>query len=241
MITATHSEVEQLYLAAELNHHRSICITACHSGDGVTSVATALAERYMLAGHSTLYVDLNVFNSAFSEMELISEQVQPKDKLTLSQNERNIQWIEHSESHRIFTGVSAPKTASGQLAYRDPSSFRKVVSKWLEEYDRVIIDTSPLLKINRNNIPAQSVASSCDSTLLVIAFAETTSHNLEQAKQMLSASSIELSGSVVNMKHTPSFSQELIRQINKLRFIPNFIREKYKNKIRNSEFLNLPL
>ncbi len=56
-ISATHAEVEQIYLASELNEQRSICVTACHSvGDGVTSVATALAERRFCYGSLTLYV-----------------------------------------------------------------------------------------------------------------------------------------------------------------------------------------
>lgn len=227
-ISATHAEVEQLYLASELNELRSICVTACHSGDGVTSVATALAERYLLAGHSTLYVDLNLFNPAFKNLNMLEE-------------EQSGQLIEHIESQRMFIGVPAPQVASTQLAYKDPATLKKAVTQWLDKYDRVIIDTSPLLNINKGNIPAQSVASACDSTLLVVAYGETSTHHLEQAKKLLDAQTISLMGCVMNMKHTPSFAQELVRQINRMKFLPVKFRDHLANKFYQNEFLNLPM
>lgn len=227
-ISATHAEVEQIYLASELNEQRSICVTACHSGDGVTSVATALAERFLLAGHSTLYVDLNLFNPAFKNLNMLEE-------------EQSGQLIEHVESQRTFIGVPAPQVASTQLAYKDPSTLKQAVAQWLVKYDRVIIDTSPLLNINKGNIPAQSVASACDSTLLVVAYGDTSSHHLEQAKKLLDAQTISLTGCIMNMKDTPSFAQELVRQINRMKFIPIKLRERLANKLYRNEFLNLPM
>jgi len=227
-ISATHAEIEQLYLASELNGQRSICVTACHSGDGVTSVATALAERFLLAGHSTLYVDLNLFNPGFKDLHLLD-------------NEQPGQLIEHIESQRMFIGVPAPTVSSTQLAYKDPATLQKAVSKWLEKYDRVIIDTSPLLNVNKGNIPAQSVASACNCTLIVVAFGETSTHHLQQAKKLLDANSILLMGCIMNMKHTPSFAQELVRQLNRMQFIPTKLRERFANKLYQNEFLNLPM
>ncbi|KZX67690.1 chromosome partitioning protein ParA [Vibrio sp. HI00D65] len=227
-ISATHAEIEQLYLASELNGQRSICVTACHSGDGVTSVATALAERFLLAGHSTLYVDLNLFNPGFKDLHLLD-------------NEQPGQLIEHIESQRTFIGVPAPTVSSTQLAYKDPATLQKAVSKWLEKYDRVIIDTSPLLNVNKGNIPAQSVASACNCTLIVVAFGETSTHHLEQAKKLLDANSIFLMGCIMNMKQTPSFAQELVRQLNRMQFIPAKLRERFANKLYQNEFLNLPM
>ncbi|POF55222.1 chromosome partitioning protein ParA, partial [Vibrio vulnificus] len=77
MIPATHAEIEQLYLKAELEQIRSICLTGCSSGDGVTSIATALAERFILAGHHTLYVDLNLFKPAFHDVHSFEHEAQP--------------------------------------------------------------------------------------------------------------------------------------------------------------------
>lgn len=227
-ISATQAEVEKLYLTAELNGYRSTCITACQSGDGVTSIASAFAERCMLAGHSTLYVDLNLFNPAFHDLDLVNLEQQG-------------QLIEHKESKRLFVGVPAPREASTQLAFKDPTTLKSTVAKWLTQYDRVVIDTSPLLQINKGNIPAQSVANACDSTLLVLAYGETTTSQLEQAKQLLATDGILLSGAIMNMKHAPSFTQELGRQLNRMKFIPQKWRTNLCNKLSQNEFLNLPI
>ena len=227
-ISATQAEVEKLYLTAELNGYRSTCITACQSGDGVTSIASAFTERCMLAGHSTLYVDLNLFNPAFHDLDLVNLEQQG-------------QLIEHKESKRLFVGVPAPREASTQLAFKDPTTLKSTVAKWLTQYDRVVIDTSPLLQVNKGNIPAQSVANACDSTLLVLAYGETTTSQLEQAKQLLATDGILLSGAIMNMKHAPSFTQELGRQLNRMKFIPQKWRTNLCNKLSQNEFLNLPI
>lgn len=227
-ISATQAEIEKLYLASELNGYRSTCITSCQSGDGVTSIASAFAERCMLAGHSTLYVDLNLFNPAFHDLDLVDLEQQG-------------QLIEHTESRRLFVGVPAPREPSAQLAFKDPTTLKNTVAKWLTQYDRVVIDTSPILLVNKGNIPAQSVANACDSTLLVLAYGETSTSQLEQAKQLLSTDGISLTGAIMNMKHAPSFTQEIARQINKMKFIPQRVRTAINRKLIKNEFLNLPI
>ncbi|MEZ8104232.1 chromosome partitioning protein ParA [Vibrio cortegadensis] len=227
-ISATHAEIEQLYLSAELEKCRSICITACHSGDGVTSVAAALTERYLLAGHKTLLVDLNLFNPAFLDLELSSTQ-------------DGEHWLEYSETHQLFVGLPAPKETSTQLAYKDPITLQRKVAQWLNEYERIVIDTSPLLQVNKGNIPAQSVASACDCTLLVMLTGVTSAHHLTNAKSLLSASSINLFGCVMNMQQHPSLAQEIVRQLNKFKLIPKSLRAKLESVIYNNDFLNLPL
>jgi len=228
MIPSTHAEIEQIYLAAELAECHSLCITACQSGDGVTSFATALAERYLLAGHTTLLVDLNLFNPAFHCIDL-------------AQQEDGDVWVEHQDSHQLFVGLPVPKERSTQLAYKDPNTMRQAVTTWLGTYDRVIIDTSPLLQINQGNIPAQSVASACDRTILVTLGGSTTANQISQAMTMLDSSRITLLGSVLNLRDQPSLAEELCREVRRLKFIPKRWRDKLTNQLLRSPFLNLPV
>ncbi|MFA0304137.1 chromosome partitioning protein ParA, partial [Vibrio sp. 10N.222.46.B3] len=46
---------------------------------------------------------------------------------------------------------------------------------------------------------------------------------------------------VMNMKQTPSFAQELVRQINRMKFLPTKLRDSLANKLYQNEFLNLPM
>ncbi|WP_245688533.1 hypothetical protein [Vibrio sonorensis] len=106
-IQGTLCEIEQLYLNAENNSAKTVCVTACQSDEGVTSLATALVERYLFAGHRTLLVDLNTFHPNFAPIE----PVETTDSLT---------WIEHTQTKQLFTGVVAPTDEFNQLKLKSP-------------------------------------------------------------------------------------------------------------------------
>lgn len=227
MIPATHSEIEQIYLAAEMSQSRSLCITACQSGDGVTSVTTALAERYLLAGLKTLVVDLNTFHPAFESAGL---------SLSSTANQCGV-LLEHKESHQLFTGLPVPNQQSELLNHRDPTQLSGNVKAWLSDFDRVICDTSPLLQMNRSNIPAQVVASACDHTIMVVMGGRTTSGQLTKATELLSSPSINVLGSVLNLKHQATLGQEMARELNRLTFLPKKWRERLCEKILANDLL----
>lgn len=226
IIPSTHTEIEQIYLAAEMNGCRSLCITACQSGDGVTAVVSALAERYLLAGHKTLVVDLNTFHPAFESIDAIPQSSEQVGRL-----------VEHSDTHQLFTGLPVPNNQSALLAYKDPCHLSNAVSEWLKQFDRVICDTSPLLHINRGNIPAQVVAGACDQTVLVVMGGKTTSAQLTKATEMLNSQTISLLGSILNMRDQATLAQELVRELNRLKFIPRAWRDRMASKILTNEFL----
>lgn len=230
-IPATHTEIEQIYLAAELAACKSLCITSCQPGDGVTSIATALTERYLLAGHKTLLVDLNVYNPSLEELQLI----EPDDPLSESKAES---LVSHCETGLVFTGITAPSTQTKRIAYRDPNHLSKVIHRWSSDYDRVVVDTSPLLQINGSNIPAQTVASSCDKTLLVVKGGATTNNQLQTALTLLQSGRVSLIGSILNLKDQPTLGQELIRQLKRIKFLPKSFKKKLEHQISACSFLS---
>ncbi|MGD8230349.1 chromosome partitioning protein ParA [Vibrio sp. TRT 1302] len=226
IIPSTHTEIEQIYLAAEMNGCRSLCLTACQSGDGVTSIVSALAERYLLAGHKTLVVDLNTFHPAFESIDSMPQFTEQVGLL-----------VEHNDTHQLFTGLPVPSSQSALLAYKDPTYLTNAVSEWLQQFDRVICDTSPLLHINRGNIPAQVVAGACDQTVLVVMGGKTSSGQLAKATEMLNCASISLLGSILNMRDQATLAEEIVRELNRFTFIPRSWRERIASKILTNEFL----
>lgn len=226
IIPSTHTEIEQIYLAAEMIGCRSLCLTSCQSGDGVTSIVSALAERYLLAGHKTLVVDLNTFHPAFQSIDALP---QLNDQVGLL--------VEHSGTHQLFTGLPVPSSQSALLAYKDPTHLSNAVTEWLMQFDRVICDTSPLLHINRGNIPAQVVASACDQTVLVVMGGKTSTGQLNKATEMLSSASISLLGSILNMRDQATLAEEIVRELNRFKFIPESWRKRLTRKILTNEFL----
>lgn len=230
IIPATHTEVEQLFLAAEFASSRSICITACQSGDGVTSTATALTERYLLAGYKTLLVDMNTLHPAFeTTLEISSRSDQAQTQL-----------IQHNQTHQLFTGFVIPTTQAHILGCKDPRQMKQLTQDWLSEFDRIVFDTSPLLHLNRQSIPAQVIASACDQTVLVVMSSKNTTGQLEKAVQLLNSQQITLLGSVVNLQHHATLGQELARQLERCRFIPSTWRRQWAGRLISSPFLSQP-
>ncbi|MGU3842012.1 chromosome partitioning protein ParA, partial [Vibrio diabolicus] len=107
-IPATHAEIEQIYLQSEQKGNKTIFVLGCKSEDGVTSVASSLAERLVLAGHNTLYVDLNLFKPAYRTIHEFDDA------------EKVGHLITRENTHQTLVGLPAPSLASTQLAYRDP-------------------------------------------------------------------------------------------------------------------------
>lgn len=106
-IPATHAEIEQIYLQSEQKGHRSICVVGCKSEEGVTSIASSLAERLILAGYSTLYVDLNLFKPAYHTVHEFGDDANVGHLIT------------REDAHQTLVGLPAPSLASTKLAYRD--------------------------------------------------------------------------------------------------------------------------
>lgn len=222
-IPATHAEVEQIYLNAELNHCRSICLTSCLAGEGVTALTMALTERYLLAGYRTALVDLNLFHPGFMAAEL-------------GNNQPN--WLQHNESLRCFTGITVPDDTADRLVYKRPDFLKNAMQTWLQQYERVVVDTSPLLNINRNNIPAQCIAGACDGTIMVVMAGHTSTLQVQAAMELLQQANISLLGSVFNCRDKPTLANEICREINRIPLLPSRWKENLKARVMRNEYLN---
>ncbi len=225
-IPATHAEVEQIYQTAELNDCRSLCLMSCQSGEGVTALTMALCERYLLAGYRTALVDLNLFHPSF---------------LPASVSENQTDWLQHTQSLRCFTGISLPTETVNQLVYKRPDFLKQAMGTWLSQYERVVVDTSPLLNINRHNIPAQSIAGICDGAILVVLAGNTTSVRIQTAMDLLKQGNIELLGTVLNCRDKPTLVSEICREINRIPLLPLKWKQRLKERIINNEYLNTAL
>ena len=72
-IPSENVEIEQIYSQVLAQPNRSLAICAANANEGVTSLAIALAQRNLLAGHATLVVDLNLYHPALEALLDISQ------------------------------------------------------------------------------------------------------------------------------------------------------------------------
>jgi len=250
-------EIEQIYTQLLSNPHTSIAICSAQEGEGVTSLAFALAQRNLLAGHSTLLVDLNLYRPAIKSL-LPIEQAQVLDPSRLHQSPANANYVKRNEGNNegkhelsyqqsntatgisthtpaninalltepqlvsnannsiVLTGVVAPKKREHIMKIRQPGVLEQCIETWLTQYDTVIIDTSPINRINAQNIPPERVAAACDGALLVVLAGRTPEAAIKNAVTKLENANAQLLGSVLNDRDNPTLKEELLREVQRL-------------------------
>ncbi len=198
-------EFEQIYASTFGNGFQSVAITASNPGEGCTSLAMALARRHTAVGRRALLVDMNIYRPHFSSrFQLPSVAWQPgASPLPVPQR------IDHN-----IAVITAPVMPG--ISFREPATLRGMIEQWQQEYDAVIIDTSPLNALNYANIPAENVCASADACILLVMANQTREEHLLQAREKLLRMKANLVGVVVNDYHNPSLADEMIREVDRL-------------------------
>jgi protein-tyrosine kinase len=250
-IPAKNLEIEQIYAQVLADPYRSLAFCSAGPDEGVTSLAISLAQRNLLAGHSTLLVDLNLFRPSlkplFQERDDQSEpqsvyQSESKYEQTCDELINGLAAPELVTSDHdlvVLNGISAPVAQQIIMKLRQPGMLEKVIKNWLTQYDTVLIDTSPLNKINANNIPAQRVAGACDGAVMVVMAAKTSQDMVTNAINKLNNANATLLGCVINDRDNPALKNELLREINKLGPRFNWLSSRLKTWLQHNRLLLL--
>ena len=200
-------EIEEIYQQTLAQGVRSLAITACNPGEGVSTTAQALAQRSLLAGNSTLLVDINLYNPSLRSLAVDAP----------PSNQPGIPQLVSAPGQGLaLTGVVAPVRREDILHLRRPQALRQQIQTWHQEFDVVICDTTPFSRLNANNIPAELVAGSCDGCLLLVLAGHTTHAMVTSAMNKLNTSEAALLGCIINDRFNPPLRQELLREVNRL-------------------------
>lgn len=214
-IAPHHMEIETVYSDIWRLNYRSIAITSTSPQEGVTTLASALTQRNLLAGHSTLLVDLNVHNPSLQSTFSLSQhssQTHNANKHLL----RAPELVNKTNEEVTFTGVTAPIERSAIMQLRKPGVLEACIRDWLTHYDTVIVDASSLNHPNHECIPAERIASACDAAILVVLAGSTREMMITNAMQSLRHNNVNLMGCVINDKNNPTLRTELLREAKRL-------------------------
>jgi len=223
LIPFQNVELERIYTQTLAGKVRSLAITAANSGEGVTTLATALAHRNLMAGRATLMVDLNLWNPSLNGVLDLGIPGQGNQLLP------SPQLINEGGQADALVGVTAPTSRDPVIKLREPGVLEQCIEEWHKDYDTVIIDTSPINRINARNIPAERVAAACDATLMTVLAGRTTETMVSTAVKKLHDAGAEIMGSVINDHFNPSLKDEMlreIRRIGRLKAVANWLSKK---------------
>ncbi|MDD1783939.1 protein SypD [Enterovibrio sp. ZSDZ35] len=233
-IPPSNLEVERIYYQIVRNDYKTLTIAATESGEGVTSLATALAQRSLLGGQSTLVVDLNLYHPSLESQGM-----------TLSSYDNHYlpspELVGVSGEQAYFTGIIAPSKRETIMELRRPGSLERYIEQWHKDYDLIIFDTSPIARMNANNIPPERIAASSDGTILVVMAGQTTEAQASESVKKLNDAGAHVLGCVLNDKENPSLKHEILREVGRLnRFLPR-LSKKLRIMILKSHLLSLEI
>jgi len=229
-----YAELEAIHGRTLGNGTRALAVASAIGGEGTTTLARALAERAAASGKQTLLVDLNLEHPSLHTHYALGRCDWSPETAVESQA------ILRSDIPGLDV-LTAPTRVTDHWGFRDPATLRGALESWLERYDRVVVDTSPLTRRNRRNVPADTVCSACSSTLLVVLAARTPESQLVESRQLLDAAGAELAGAVLNDRHLPGLASELMRETRRLEHLMPRTMAWLRQRIAGSNLLNQPI
>ncbi len=232
-IPPQNMEIEKIYSQLLGENDRAIAICSANQGEGVTSIALALAHRSLLAGHTTLIVDFNLYRPSLKRLltldgPVAENEVYDKPELVTVQ-----------QQSIALVGITAPTRRELMIKLRKPGVLEEFIVEWKKTFDTIIFDTSPINRINANNIPAERVAAACDGCLLVVLAGNTAEAMVTTAVEKLKAAGVNLLGCIFNDRDNPSLKNELLREARRLESRFSGLARRIANWIRKSHLLSM--
>lgn len=225
-----YSELATIYSRTVGRGTRVLSVVAAESGEGVTTLALALARRSAAANRRTMLVDLNLHRPAIArQLGLPDSDWSPEDETPVG--------VDVAAIRGSLSVLTTPQSRTSAMAWRDGDLLRRCVEFWRRSYDVVIIDTSALNATNRNNVPADIVAASTDASILVAQAGRAREETLRAAIARLDGAGARLVGCVFNDKVNPGLADELIRETRRLDGILPGVARWLRKRIDQSAFL----
>jgi len=171
---------------------KTILVTSPASGEGKTTVVSNLALALAQAGQSVLIVDADCHTPGQHRIftkdrqrgglsSVLAGQMSLKDAIEPTR-------IEHLDLLTCGPDVSSPTEMCGS------DRFRELMAALADRYDRVLIDSPPVLAVT----DAQILAAQCDGVILVLRAETSTRGDSVQAYAELAGVNAHVLGVVVN-------------------------------------------
>ena len=229
----SYLEVETIYANTIGRGMRSIAVTSANSGEGCSTIAYAMSKRSEADGKHTLLVEVNLLHPELGD---ISGHLHTDWLPNPGSADACIMHDDESDMDIL----PAPCDTDA-IMFRNLTNMNKLMEHWLENYDVVVFDTSPVNAINRNNIPAESICAMVDGTIMAVMAGVTRQTEFQAAVDRLNHNEVSLIGVVYNDMSNPRLADEICRETRKMdKWFPKAM-DRIRKYVRRSSFLNIEL
>ncbi|MEQ8790491.1 MAG: CpsD/CapB family tyrosine-protein kinase [Pirellulaceae bacterium] len=170
---------------------RTVGVTSCKSGEGVSTVAVNLAICGAGSGCRILLVDANTMSPSLARTLLVA----PRPGLAdlLSGEAALEECIRPTTTERLSILPAGPLSAADRADF-DWSRLEEIIAQVSSDYELVIFDLPPVEALS----PCLVVASLLDGVLLVVEAERTGSDAALRSKRQLCAADAKMLGVVLN-------------------------------------------
>jgi len=131
-IPAQNMEIEKIYSQILCENNSTIAICSANQGEGVTSIALALAQRNLLAGQSTLVVDFNLYHPSLNKLLTLDT-----NKLLANQKTETIdepQLVTVQKQPIALIGITSPNRRDLIIKLRKPGVLEELITNWKKNF-----------------------------------------------------------------------------------------------------------
>lgn len=178
--------------AEPANKLQVIMITSSRPSDGKTTISSLLAKSYADSGEKTLLIDADLRRGTLHKIFGLTN-----ENLGLANILANLDLIEQAENSSVVKNLTVICRGRASESIYDSLAGQQMVrilSSLRERYDRIVIDTPPLLGI----ADSQMIRNHVDGVLLVIRADVTTQRDIATASEILHQTSLPVYGFVLN-------------------------------------------
>ena len=188
-----------------------ILMTAATDGTGLTLTAASLAYNIaQTTNQSVLLMDCNMRNPVLHTFLGVSNKQGIKEMIL-----DNLPWqrvVRATVLPNLFMVTSG--TATLQSFVKLPRNFFPALFSSLKKKFRwIIIDTSPVLTLNRGNIDTLLLSSIADYTFLLVNINATTQRELKKTKELFANKKGQLDAVICNHRPTESLSMSMLNRL----------------------------
>ncbi|MBA4791723.1 MAG: hypothetical protein AB1698_21625 [Pseudomonadota bacterium] len=221
-------EVESVYLATFGQGARVVGITSVRGGSGVSVLSAALAERSQRQTR-TLFIGLSDPTAAVPAQ---ATSWLPTD----DDVEDNV-----ITDPRGFDALIAVPSPEQSFAFRNALAIRGMLDRLLEIYGAIVVDLAAVEPRERVAVPVTTIASACESVVVVCLSGRDTRSAVNRAAAALRQANAPLQGIVINDRYNQTVGDELIDGVGRFHKLAPSLVDRFIGFVQRTRFLNTKL
>lgn len=179
-------------LLGKAERHKSILVTSAVPGEGKTTVASELAAAFALSDQKTILVDLDLRKPRVHT--LFPKQEKSLGMADVLAGQAGLENVVQKTAVKGLDVIVAGSRAANPSELLQEDDLDAIISRLKEFYDRVIIDSPPVLPVSDTRL----LVGHAQSVILVVRANKAPVGAVMRAKELLSQAGAPIAGVVIN-------------------------------------------